>query len=281
MLTVLLLAAAITTVSSSQGDDDYEDDNILPWLRDSEGSDYSMADHSYPGWKDNVVPVDFDEETMRPDEIAIVKEVHKEMSKKISCIRFVPYSKKDTKHKTKLLVTKEPEGNGKSATVYDLGQEGQWMKIKFYNITDTPYNRMVLTHESLHVLGMGHTIKRKDRDKYIKLIDENITPEKKAQYAICERCDLQDIPYDCSSIMHYRRCRYGVEPCDDPKFEALDPASCNVVDMNLHMSETDIKLAKKINCKSDTNAKEPRKRWGRRLMRRLKTRRHNWKKSVV
>jgi len=203
----------------------------------------------------NVVPVKYDRKSLSRAEIAVIKKVHRNMNKLIQCIRFVPFSSVP-RAKSFLTIRKASEGNGKSATVfYPRGNAKEMeMVIKFYEVNDTSYNRMVLTHESLHTLGLGHTHMRSDRDEHIRLNDHNIKAEKKRQYQVCKSCNLHvlhDIPYDCGSIMHYRRCRYGVEPCDDPKFEPLDPNNCNVVDMNFEMSDSDIKSAQILNCNKE------------------------------
>jgi len=251
---LLVLAGLVSKVFSSLDAED-EGESDLPWVQASDGNDYAMKSLRYPGWKDNMVPVLYDKRTMRPDEIAVIKSVHDEMTHLIKCVKFAPIDElQDKKPKKVLLITKEPGGNGKSASVSYSKNKNMLMKIKFHNITNTPYNRLVLTHESLHALGLGHTIKRHDRDKYVELLEENITPDKRGQYEKCDRCEVfDDIPYDCASIMHYRRCRYGMEPCHHPKFQAKDPDKCNIVDMNFNMSETDIKLARTINCKKKKN----------------------------
>jgi len=257
----LLVLTALVSRAFSALDAEDESESDLPWVKASDGNDYAIASFGYPGWKDNVVPVRYDKRTLRPDEIAVIKSVHDEMTHLLKCVKFVPIDElQDPKPKKFLLIRKEPSGNGKSASVSYLGKfSNMLMRIKFYNITNTRYNRLVLTHESLHAIGLGHTIKRHDRDKYVELLEENITPDKRRQYEKCDRCEVfDDIPYDCSSIMHYRRCRYGSEPCDNPKFQAKDPDKCNVVDMNYKMSDTDIKLARAINCKKKAPSCSPK-----------------------
>jgi len=69
-------------------------------------------------------------------------------------------------------------------------------------------------HEMFHVFGIAHTQKRKDRNKYIRVIEENIKPDdrdckqpgcNKRQFEICKRCKIPEgIPYECNSIMHYQ-----------------------------------------------------------------------------
>jgi len=76
-------------------------------------------------------------------------------------------------------------------------------------------------HEVFHVFGIEHTMKRTDRDNYIKMHDENIPRKWKSQYTSDARIPTpggRQIPYECNSIMHY-------EPFDG-HFEAVDPSTC-------------------------------------------------------
>ena len=74
-----------------------------------------------------------------------------------------------------------------------------------YEVADHPdcrqQNEPKLLHELMHVLGLIHTQKRKDRDQYIQVHRNNI--RNYSQYEKCENCDDHGVPYDCSSIMHY------------------------------------------------------------------------------
>ena len=59
-------------------------------------------------------------------------------------------------------------------------------------------------HELFHVFGITHTQRRKDRNKFITVIDNNILPDERDQYMMCEACDVShELPYECNSIMHY------------------------------------------------------------------------------
>jgi len=64
-------------------------------------------------------------------------------------------------------------------------------------------------HELMHVLGIQHTQKRSDRDKYVKVNDEycvKADSNSQHQYAKTKEGELHnyDVPYKCNSIMHYR-----------------------------------------------------------------------------
>lgn len=59
-----------------------------------------------------------------------------------------------------------------------------------------------LLHELFHVFGVMHTQKRTDRDRYVRVLRENIMDQLEYSYDICEECKDYGIPYDCDSIMH-------------------------------------------------------------------------------
>jgi len=241
-------------------DDDDGDDTDLPWLRSSHGNDYSIISLDYPGWPTSSVPVFFDRNTMDEKEINVVKSVQKDMNKKIGCIKFVPIETFKKFPEQRLKVFKNSTENGKGASVrFNDGKEFL-MIIKMPYVNDTRYNHMVLTHEFLHVIGLAHTHMRSDRDKYIRVLNENIKKEKRSQYDVCKDCKLLTSKYDCKSIMHYRRCRYGKTTCDDPKFESKDPENCNLKDLNYDMSESDIESARMLNCGSKLHKKPKRRR---------------------
>jgi cubilin len=82
-----------------------------------------------------------------------------------------------------------------------------------------------ILHELMHVLGVGHTQKRKDRDQYIEIIGENLKDSRVAeQFEICTHCTLYDeIPYDCDSIMHY-----GTHLGNKELYKPKDPNTCKL-----------------------------------------------------
>ena len=48
-----------------------------------------------------------------------------------------------------------------------------------------------------------HEQSRRDRDEYVKINFENIKDNMEGQFTKCEGCDLQGLPYDTGSVMHY------------------------------------------------------------------------------
>jgi hypothetical protein len=68
-----------------------------------------------------------------------------------------------------------------------------------------------ILHELMHVLGVMHTQKRKDRDQHITINWSNVqrSAGAKYQYSTCEGCNNFGVGYDCASIMHYGTSTFG------------------------------------------------------------------------
>lgn len=88
-------------------------------------------------------------------------------------------------------------------------------------------SRSGLLHELFHVFGVMHTQTRADRDRYVTLKPENITPSGSWQYRICSNCDDLGVPYDCDSIMHYSSRSFSCRP-DTPTMVAKNTTTCDL-----------------------------------------------------
>lgn len=56
----------------------------------------------------------------------------------------------------------------------------------------------------MHSLGFIHTQCRPDRDKYVRILSENIADGMHDSFEKCTTCNIyKDLPYECNSIMHY------------------------------------------------------------------------------
>uniref|UniRef100_A0A3B1IMB0 Metalloendopeptidase n=1 Tax=Astyanax mexicanus TaxID=7994 RepID=A0A3B1IMB0_ASTMX len=65
------------------------------------------------------------------------------------------------------------------------------------------YKRAV-QHEFIHALGFHHEQSRSDRDQHIRIVYENIDPDKKHNFNKVDTNNLKT-PYDYGSVMHYGR----------------------------------------------------------------------------
>jgi len=161
----------------------------------------------------------------------LIEKAMKEIEER-TCFRFQKLdSEPSEKHHLEIKVG-EPtcKGKGFSAGVriggpYKLVLESEWQLAGNPSCLD--WHDGVL-HELMHVLGVMHTQKRKDRDEHITINEENIMDIWKAkyQYEVCEGCNSYGVPYDCSSIMHYGTGTYGKDGKDT--MEAKNPTKCEL-----------------------------------------------------
>ena len=64
-------------------------------------------------------------------------------------------------------------------------------------------SRGTIKHEALHNLGFEHTHSRSDRDKYVKIMYENIQIGQKYAFEILDTHN-ELVKYDFQSVMHYQ-----------------------------------------------------------------------------
>lgn len=65
--------------------------------------------------------------------------------------------------------------------------------------------RGTVAHELIHALGFWHEQSRPDRDDYVKIEWDNVSPGKEHNFNKYDisHSDTMDFPYDYNSIMHY------------------------------------------------------------------------------
>uniref|UniRef100_A0A671SLP4 Metalloendopeptidase n=1 Tax=Sinocyclocheilus anshuiensis TaxID=1608454 RepID=A0A671SLP4_9TELE len=69
----------------------------------------------------------------------------------------------------------------------------------------------IVQHELNHALGFNHEQTRSDRDKYVKINWENISPDTAYNFQK-QNTNNQNTPYDYGSIMHYGRTAFSIQP---------------------------------------------------------------------
>ncbi|XP_041351985.1 uncharacterized protein LOC121370664 [Gigantopelta aegis] len=62
-------------------------------------------------------------------------------------------------------------------------------------------------HETSHALGMWHEQARVDRDRFVKILEENISPKYLPDFKVISRraATSRGYPYDYDSVMHYNK----------------------------------------------------------------------------
>ncbi|KAM9377280.1 hatching enzyme 1.2-like [Pholidichthys leucotaenia] len=99
-------------------------------------------------------------------------------------------------------------------------------------------------HEVLHALGFHHEQKRSDRDQYIRVMLENVTPGKEHNFDKVNTLN-QGTTYDYSSVMHYHK--YAFSKNNEPTLVAI-PDSSVEFGTATEMSKMDIIRLNRLYC---------------------------------
>ncbi|RWS11103.1 MAM and CCP domain-containing astacin-like metallopeptidase protein [Dinothrombium tinctorium] len=123
-----------------------------------------------------------------------------------SCVEFVQLSEKPTDDNIDY-VHILPSSNC-------IGEFGRVGGRQMFNLSLTCLEEPTVMHEMLHTLGMWHEHSRWDRDEYVTVLYDNIIPSKKNYFRKLTQTidDTLSLPYDYSSIMHYKSFDYSIDP---------------------------------------------------------------------
>jgi hypothetical protein len=110
-----------------------------------------------------------------------------------TCIRFV----KHTNEKDFVKIT----GNSYHCGT-KIGRRGGEQILSIL-VKDSCFRTLSIIHELMHIIGFHHMHLSANRDEFIKIIWENVEPEKFNKFRI--KGNLQDlgVGYDYGSVMHY------------------------------------------------------------------------------
>ena len=101
---------------------------------------------------------------------------------------------------------------------------------------------------SLSLLGYLHEQSRKDRDEFVEINWDNIQPKYHSQFRICEDCDLQGLPYDMGSVMHYHAWSFAIDR-SQPTIIRKDGATPYSIGQRNGFSESDVVGLNNLFCK--------------------------------
>ncbi|KAG1945848.1 high choriolytic enzyme 1-like [Pimephales promelas] len=101
----------------------------------------------------------------------------------------------------------------------------------------------IVQHELNHALGFYHEQTRSDRDKYVRINFENISPDMAYNFEK-QNTNNQKTPYDYGSIMHYGRTAFAIQPW----LETITPIPDGTVEIGQRqgMSKIDILRINKL-----------------------------------
>lgn len=145
-------------------------------------------------WPNGLVPYVIDEEDFDETEIKTIKEGMKEYKSK-TCVRFRPYAKDD-----KNWIIFKGNSSGCWSSV-GMQEGGQIVHLQTPNCV----RHGVVVHEILHALGFFHQQSASDRDEFVKINWENITPGHEHNFNKYNTSVVTDygVSYDYGSVMHY------------------------------------------------------------------------------
>lgn len=159
-------------------------------------------------WEGGVVPFYFRNVTQNNQNL--LKSLMKKIESK-TCLRFKPGSddEEDGHHLDIYVSSRSCLVGGRpvfSASVSGVDNSSHMVLQSHYSLADNPKCRKEtsggILHELFHVFGVMHTQQRRDRNKYIDVLESNIQDKFKFEYEICQDCNDLGVPYDCRSIMH-------------------------------------------------------------------------------
>ena len=178
-----------------------------------------------------------------------------------TCIRFRP----------------APAGQNRYVTLAE-GEKGEHCSSRIgygrYTSEISPdcLNKGSAMHELGHVLGMHHAHNRPDRDDYIEVNADNISPEAMPQFAIRRAgYPLDAFPYDFDSIMHYGAYAFSddgepsitIDPAWRARMAEADPNECGdtrypcVIGQKNHLSEVDVAMVNDVYLCNSKNYRPP------------------------
>jgi len=197
----------------------YQGDILLP-----PGSDFRNAKVGARKWTNGIVP--YDASAMSDSAKTKIKNALKELEDAVgSCIKF----KERTNENNYVRIV---NGNGCSSYV-GMYNGGQVMNLKERGCLGTE----TIQHEFLHAMGFQHEQSRSDRDKYIRILWENISPSMKYNFNK-GRTNNQGLEYDYKSVMQYGRNAFSNN--GRPTMELID--GTQIAWRNMKLTEKDIKM---------------------------------------
>ncbi|KAJ2946480.1 hypothetical protein O0L34_g12528 [Tuta absoluta] len=178
---------------------------------------------------------DFDD-----DQVKMIEEGMAEIANK-SCIKFRP-RKNEEEH----AVIIQGSANGCFSNVGMSSPDDSEEMNQVLNLAKGCFKHGTVVHEMLHTLGFYHMQSTYDRDEYVQIVWENISPGTEHNFAKYTNDTVTDfgVKYDYSSVMHYPETAFSVNGN-----KTIIPVQDNVkIGQRMGMSEADIIKLNRMYC---------------------------------
>lgn len=146
-------------------------------------------------WSNATIPFYIEEQHFNDEEIKTILMAVREFNTK-TCLRLKPYNKKD--ENWVFITGNEP---GCWSSVGMQGEGGQQLNVN----SPKCVRKGTVMHEFLHAAGFLHQQSASDRDEYVKIMWENISPHHESNFNKYSNSYITDYgtSYDYESILHY------------------------------------------------------------------------------
>jgi len=206
-------------------------------------------------WPNRIIPYKIEPGYSKKEQGVIHAAMRMWMNK--TCIRFVEAGSpeaKSTGHNHTIWF-----GDGDGCETYLGYIHGQFKNLD-HKVTLSRNENCVrvktVAHELGHVIGLHHEQTRKDRDRYVRVIYENIPPDHHKEFDSRKAKDYSSFgtPYDYCSIMHYRAKQFGGGSFS---IVPLDLGYISVIGQGKDISYNDATIVNKMYKCGNTVAKTP------------------------
>ncbi|XP_035790869.1 seminal metalloprotease 1-like isoform X2 [Anopheles albimanus] len=183
-------------------------------------------------WPNGIVSYYINEEDFTPEQVAHI-ELGVRLLESQSCLRF----RRVKPGEVEGYINVRGTGSGCSAIVGYSGKS-QSLNLQPSPVGQGCFRIGTVVHEFLHALGFYHQQSASDRDEFVQIIYDNITPGRENNFNIYTSADVTDfgVRYDYGSVMHYSATSFSKNGL--PTIIPKDPNA--VIGQRLGMSERDI-----------------------------------------
>lgn len=144
-------------------------------------------------WPNGIIPFRLDSSLSSSERGEVMASIGRFNQIMNGCVKIREVSSSDRAY---VNVRKGRGGCGSSS----VGRQGRSQNL---NISPGCFSDRTIMHEFIHAIGFYHEQSRPDRDRYVTIVTENISPSNRYNFRLRSNDLTFNVPYDGLSIMHY------------------------------------------------------------------------------